>query len=141
MTTQAQIGYGTQFYMQDANSPTAYTLLGEVTNVTPPALARDAIDASHEQSPNAWREFIGGMKDGGEVSLELNFVPGSASTARLIAAFEQQAAISCKIVFPDSPATTWTFDTIITEFAPEAPLDDKMAASVTLKVSGQPTFA
>jgi predicted secreted protein len=81
------------------------------------------------------------MKDGGEVSLELNFVPGSATKSRLQAALEQTNAISAKIVFPDSPATTWTFDTIVTAVEAESPLDDKMALSVTLKVTGQPLYA
>ena len=141
MTTSARIGHGTLFYLADVSSPTSYTPLAEVTNITPPELSRDAIDASHEESPNAWREFIAGMKDGGEVSLDLNFIPGNATTARIIATFSQDAAIDAKIVFPDSPATTWTFTAICTGFAPEAPIDDKMSASVTFKVSGQPTFA
>lgn len=141
MTTSARIGHGTLFYLADVSSPTSYSLLAEVTNVTPPALARDAIDASHEQSPNAWREFIPGMKDGGEVTIELNFIPGGDSTLRAQAAFGQDGAIAAKIVFPDSPGTTWTFDAIVTGFESEAPIDDKMTATLTLKVTGQPSFS
>jgi predicted secreted protein len=140
MTTNAQIGHGTLFYLADASSPTSYSVLAEVTSITPPALARDAIDASHTQSPNAWREFVAGMKDGGEVSLELNFIPGSATTTRILETFSQNVSILAKIVFPDSPGTTWSFEGIITGFEAEAPVDDKMSASLTFKVSGQPSF-
>ena len=35
----------------------------------------------------------------------------------------------------------WQMAAICTEYAPEAPLDDKMTASLTFKVSGKPTLA
>ena len=141
MTTQARIGHGTLFQIGNEASPMVYVSLAEVTSITPPGMARDSVDASHEESPGAWREFIGGMKDGGEVSVEMNFIPGSLSTTRIIDTFSSDEALSCKIIFPDAAATTWTFQAICTGFEPETPMDDKMSASATFKVTGQPTFA
>lgn len=139
MTTEADIGYGTLFQTGADSSPEVWTTMGEVTNITPPALSRDSIDASHEQSPNGWREFIPGLKDGGEVSIELNYVVGSTSTLALVAelnASGQSAVKPRRILFTDG--SFWEFDAFLTGFEPEAPLDDKMVASVTFKVSGQP---
>jgi predicted secreted protein len=140
MATSAKIGYGCLFSLGDVNSPQAYTPLAEITNISPPTLARDAVDATHSQSPEGWRDFIPGLKDGGEVTVEMNFIPSGDSTDRLIAAFNSDNLLNCKIAFNDSPATEWTFQAICTAFAPEGPVEDKMSASATFKVTGKPTF-
>jgi len=139
MTTEADIGYGTLFQTGADSSPEVWTTMGEVTNITPPEMSRDSVDATHEQSPNGWREFIPGLKDGGEVSLELNYVPGNASTLALMAELNlsgQSATKPRRILFTDG--SFLEFDAFLTNFGPEAPIDDKMAASVTFKVTGRP---
>lgn len=138
MATSAKIGYGTLFKIGNGASPEVFTTVAEVTSITPPGMSRDAIDATHEESPDGWREFIGGLKDGGEVSLELNFVPGSATTILLMAEIEANAG-NKQIVF--TTGEIFSFVALCTNFEPEAPLDDKMVASVTYKVSGKPTLA
>ena len=138
MPTQAAIGHGVLFRIGNAGSPEVFTAVAEVTSVKPPNMARDAIDATHSESPEGWREFIGGLKDGGEVSLELNFVPGAATTALLMA--ELAAAPGNKqIVFPGGQIMS--FVALCTALEPDAPVDGKMTASVTYKVSGKPTLA
>jgi predicted secreted protein len=138
MATSARIGYGTLFKIGNGATPEVFTTVGEVTSITPPGMSRDAIDATHEESPDGWREFIGGLKDGGEVSLELNYVPGSATTILLNAEIEA-APGNKQIVFPGGEI--FSFRALCTNFEPEAPLDDKMVASATYKVSGKPTLA
>lgn len=141
MTTQARIGYGTLFKTGNGASPEVFTTLAEVVNITPPSMARDTVDASHMQSPNAWREFIAGMKDGGEISLELNLVPGGVALISVMEEFALSGSSALKnrqIVFPDG--STLACAAILTNAEPDAPLDDKMPLSVTLKVSGEPTL-
>lgn len=138
MTTQAKIGYGVLFKIGNGATPEVFTTVAEVTNITPPGMSRDSVDASHEQSPNAWREFIPGMKDGGEVSFDINFVPGGSTTLLLLA--EMDAAPGNKqIVWPTGEIMS--FVSFETGFEPDTPIDDKMVATVTYKVSGQPTLA
>lgn len=142
MTTSARIGYGTLFKTGDGNSPEAFTTLAEVTGITPPAYSRDTVDVTHELSPSAWREFIAGLKDGGEVKLELNFVASGAASTALTAEFDldgPQAVKNRQIVFQDG--ATWSFAAIVTGWEADAPIDDKMTASVTFKVTGKPTLA
>lgn len=121
--------------------------VAEVTNIGGPGLARDTLEATHHKSPNMWREFIKGLKDGGEVSMDLNFMPfnstHNASLANgLLADFSNDTTISNFVLtFPDSGATQWSFPGIVTGFEPSQPFDDKLTASVTIKVSGQPTLA
>lgn len=141
MATSVRIGYQTLFKTGNGASPEVFTTLAEVTGITPPAMSRDTVDATHEESPGAWREFIAGLKDGGEVSLELNFIPGGTATSALMAELDldgPQASKNRQILFPDG--SYFTFAGILTGFEPDAPIDDKMAASVTFKVSGKPTL-
>ena len=112
-----------------------------VTSITPPSMSRDTIDASHEQSPGAWREFIGGLKDAGEVKLELNFVAAGAAATALAAEMDLVVGSETKtrrIVFTDG--AYFEFEGFLTGWEPDAPIDDKMTASATFKVTGKPTL-
>jgi len=139
MTTSAKIGYGTLFQILTSTGPNVWTSVAEVTSITPPGLSRDTVDATHSESADKFREFIPGLIDGGEVSLELNFVPGNSTTTLLLAEIEQAAARSYKIVFPGGE--TFSFSGIATAFEPDAPVDDKMSASATFKITGKPVLA
>lgn len=139
MSTSARIGYGTLFKSGNGAVPEVFTTLAEVTGITPPAMARDTVDATHEESPGAWREFIAGLKDGGEVSFDLNFIPGGTSAAAMMAELDLDGSLATKnrqIAFPDG--SYFSFAAILTGFEPDAPIDDKMSASVTFKVTGKP---
>lgn len=136
--TQASIGHGSQFYVGSDSSPITWTAISEVTSITPPSVVRDVIDATHTGSPDKWREHIPGLKDGGEVTCEMNFVPGSDSANILVAIQTDGFARDFKIVFPN--AEEWVFQAFCTGFEPEAPFDDKMTATATFKVSGKPDF-
>lgn len=138
MTTEASIGYGTLFKIGDAGSPEVFTAVAEVTSITPPGMSRDAIDATHMESPDKFREFIAGLIDGGEVSFDLNFVPGGASTTLLLAELEAPPG-NKQVVF--ATGEIFSFVGFCTGFEPEAPVDDKMTATATYKVTGKPTLA
>lgn len=149
MATEARIGHGTLFAIFDVGiSPPDWVTVAEVVSVTPPSLSRDAVDATHTESPEKWREFIPGLRDGGEVTLEMNFIPKGAGISTILGSFNRDEVVNSRITFPDetvpgaspSDATVWTFLAFITGFEPEAPVDDKMVASVTFKLSGKPTF-
>ena len=121
------------------------TTVAEVTDISGPTLSRDTIDMTHHQSPNRWREFIKNVKDGGEVTFSINYIPTNATHATgtgVLADFANDTTNDTwTLVFPDSGATTWTFPGFITKFTPKEPVDDKLSADLTIKVSGQPTLA
>lgn len=141
MTTGARIGYGTLFKSGNGAVPEVFTILAEVTSITPPSISRDTVDATHELSPGAWREFIAGLKDGGDVSLDLNFVAGGTAAASLMTELNNDgpaALANRQILFPDG--SYFQFGGILTKFEPDAPLDKQMSAKVTFKVTGQPSL-
>jgi hypothetical protein len=139
MATDATIGYGSIFAYGDSGSPEVFSALAEVVSITPPQLVRDTVDATHMASPQKWREFVPGLKDGGEVSLEMNFIPGNSDWDFLFLAFNQETVRNYRITFPN--AESWTFAAYCTGIEAAVPLDDKMSATATFKVSGPPAFA
>ncbi|MEY9196637.1 hypothetical protein ABIA16_001753 [Sinorhizobium fredii] len=132
--TEASIGYGITFEMADIATPTVFTYIAEIKDVTPPSEETDQADASHMQSPNRYREFIDGLTDAGEASFEMNYVPGSASDKALIAAKGKRKW--CRITFPNGVQTL--FVGTRQTYEKSAPTDDVMTATATFKVSGEP---
>jgi hypothetical protein len=134
--TQAGIGYGSVVEMTDAASPGTYTYLGEVKSITLPSETTDSVDATHMQSPNRTREYVEGLSDPGEFSFDMNLVPGSATDIALMAAKGVRKII--RITFPNGRQLIFTG--FRTGYEKTAPLDDVMSATVTFKVSGEPTL-
>lgn len=131
--TDAMIGYGGLLEISDDNG-VSWTEIEEVFNITPPSSAVDIIDATHMQSPGRDREFILGLNDPGECSMEMNFVPGSASDTFLLAIKAAYKRVKCRITWPN--AVVWSFDGLLTGYEPSAPTDDRMTATITFKVTG-----
>ena len=139
--SQAMIGYGSKFYIESANSPgdspPHYNEIAEVFNITPPNEQTDDVDVTHNQSPNRRREFIPGLIDAGECSFEMNFVPGSASDMILLDLKTAGTVVNCKVLFPN--AATWEFLAFVKGYEISMATEDKMTATVTLRVSGDTT--
>jgi predicted secreted protein len=138
MATEARVGMGSRFEIGDGADPEVYTQLAEVININPPSMSRDALDATHMLSPEQWREFVPGLKDGGEVSVDMNFIPGGAGETQIMANLAADNTANYRITFPNG--VSWTFAAFCTGFEPSVPHDDKMSATATFKVSGKPTF-
>lgn len=139
-------GIGTLLKLGDGGSPETFSTISEVTELSGPSLEKETVEVtSHDTKANAssYKEYIEGVKDGGEVSLTLNFIPTDSThgpTNGLLAEYESGGTTNYKIVFPDSGSTTWTIPAICTGFEPEEPIDGQLTADVTLKVDGKPTL-
>lgn len=141
--TEAAIGYGTLLQFSDGASPPAFTTLAEVNDISGPGMSRELPDATHMESPGGWREFLGGLKDAGEITVECNHLPNNATqdaTDGVLSLFASGERRAWRLVFPISPTVNWEMDAVVSAFEPSFPVDDKMMLSVTLKVSGQPAF-
>jgi hypothetical protein len=134
--SQASIGFGCVVEMADIATPTVRTYIGEVKSITPPSDSTDTPDATHMQSPNKTREFVEGLTDPGEFSFETNLVVGSASDRYLMAAKGKKKIITQ--TFPSGHQLIFTG--IRSGYEKAVPLDDVMTATVTFKVSGEPTL-
>lgn len=133
--TNAEIGFTSTFAIEGAANDFSATV-AEVTSIQPPGWTRDAVDATHLQSPDGYKEFIAGMKEGGECTIGLNFVPSAVDA--LQAALEAGKG-RYRITFPSG--VTLTFTGICTAYEPGEITNDKMTATAKFKPTGKPVLA
>lgn len=148
MATKARIGFGATAHVEAApfGSETAPLIdamkrVGEVITISEPSRTKDTVDATNMDSPDAYREFISGLKDGGEVPLEFNRIQDDEGQMALEAAFEYQGSIWVALTIPTVPPVRWMVQGIVTNREGETPMDDKMTANASLKVTGKPILS
>jgi len=133
MATSAKLAFGTTLEK-------GATAIAELTGITGPTISADTLDATSHDSPDGYREFLQGLRNAGEISIEGNFIPGNAGQVALTTDLNDGSLDSYTITFPTAMATTWTFDAIVTAFETNAPFDEKASFSATLKISGKATL-
>jgi predicted secreted protein len=132
MATAAISGYGSTITF----GGTAVT----ETMITGPENTRDQLDATTHSSTSAAREFIPGLKDGGEVTLEGNWVPSDAGQTALLSSYDNGTTSACVITYAGS-AGTCTFNGFVSGFNIAPPHDEKLTFTATIKVTGPVTYA
>ena len=136
--------HGTALKLGNAASPEVFTEIAEVTNIGGPGMSADAIETTSHQATDFTREFIAGLKDYGEVSIEGNFLPADGTqdvTTGILEAYESRTLANYQLVFTDSGTTTWAAPMLVTAFECANPFDDKASFSATFKITGKPTLA
>lgn len=135
--TQARIGMTATFAIGDGinGGSTIYTTVGDVTGITAPGITREAIDATHLQSPEQFREFIAGLLDTEQATVMFNYVPSAADD--LYDAIRAGAG-DFEITYPGG--VRLQFSGIPVSWKPGDPSPDTMKGEFTVKPSGPPTL-
>ena len=116
--------------------------VGGLTEIGGIELSADTLDTTTVDSEGGYREFIGGFKDAGEVSLSgyLSIAENNGQK-KMYDAFDTGNVEDFTIEFPASTKAKWTFNGIVTGFSTGASLEDLISFEATIKVSGKPTLA
>lgn len=113
----------------------ATAAVGHITTLGGPNMTVATIDTTTHDS--TWNEFVAGMKDAGEVTFECNWMSTTTQKAVRDALGADPSAFS--IEFPGG--TSVSFSSGVTAFGFSAGgVNDKLSNSVTLKISGAPTW-
>ena len=118
------------------NGTEVYTTVAEVTNISGPEFKLELIDATHMESPQAFREYIPSLLDSGEITFDLNFLPADTNQQGLSDDLKARTLRNFKVIWTDTGATEYGFAGYVTSFAASAKIDDKLTASCTVKVTG-----
>jgi len=131
-------GVGTTFRRATGASSSAgsvFETIAEVNSISGPNKTRGTIDVTSLDSVGGYKEFIASFRDAGEVSLEMNFTRDGYDD--LNDDFESDSSVEYRIVLPDTGATQFDFTGYVTGLSMAIPMDDKVTASVSIKITGQ----
>lgn len=133
--TEAMIGFGTVFEMAEEATPSVFNTIGEVTEIDPGEDEDEEVEATNMDSPDRTREFIGGLTTPGEMTIGMNYIPGSATDLLMVAARGKRNV--GRITFPNG--IRMTFPIVRRGYAISTPLDDRMTASARFRRAGATT--
>lgn len=115
--------------------------VGGLTEIGGIELSADTLDTTTLDSDGGYKEFIGGFKDAGEVSLSGYLDIASANgQKKMYDAFESGDVQDFSIDFPEGVGASWTFKGVVTGFSTSASLEDLISFGATIKVSGKPSL-
>jgi len=122
MTAQISTGLAITFFSG---------FFAEILDVEPPQGSREPVNSSHMGTVKAHTFIPKTLVDWGEMRVQIHFDPATDPPI-------DEAAETITITFSDG--SVWSFEGFMTNYAPQAPLEDKMVANCTIKVSGNITI-
>lgn len=146
--SEARTGFGAILGKGDGQSPENFIGIMGIRSISGPEISRDTHDVTTMDSAQGWREFIGGLKDGGEVSFEALWLPRDETQGQeeggFMAEFDKDSCESrgnwqiTVPACPGEPEVALEFGGIVSGQSIEIPMDDIMGFTGTIKVSGRP---
>lgn len=124
-------GYGAQLIRNGAE-------IAQVRDIAGPGMKQDAIDVTTRED-GGQDQFLGGLRDGGQVTFDLAYDSGLAGHQAIPAAFAAGtvAAMQLRLTDAETPEG-YRFDAHPTAFAPKTPMRGAQTADVTYQVTGAP---
>jgi predicted secreted protein len=110
--------------------------VAEVKSIGKVGGSRGTIDVSSYSSTDFWKEFIGGWKEGTELTLRCNWISGDTDGQETMWTDYGTGAVGEVIISDAGPSFTLTFNAIITNIGIEPPLEGVWEFECTLKPSG-----
>src|SRR3546814_17803540 len=90
--------FGTQF-KRDSTGGGVFVTIANVSDISGPSRSREAIEVTAHDSPNKYREFVKGPKDGGEVTTTINYDPCASTPRDLADDFEEADPRASQVQF------------------------------------------
>jgi len=131
MSTSAISGIGTKFQRWSAE---AWHDIAEVNTIAGPGMSRETIDCTSLDSTGGYREKIGGLRDGGTVVLNMNFIRSNYDDFK--DDFESSTVGNYRIHMDDTEETSVEFEGWVSELPLDISPDDRITMTVTIQVTG-----
>lgn len=138
MATSAAIGHGTLFKVGDGGSPEEFTAILEQVEIPGFEITMDSVDGTHMGSTDGFREFVAGLGDAGEVAVIGNFIETGDDVPDTFTNMKARTAKNYQIEFPGG--AVFECAGIVTGLSVQSPMEDRMTATFTFKMTGVPTF-
>lgn len=118
------------------------TNVGTITKISNPQMKRASIDVTTLSSPNGFKQFIAGLADAGNFTVEGFFDTSDAGQNLLNTKFINSTVDTYTVTFPSIVGASWTASCFITDLVLGGDADTTKALTfkATFLISGQPTF-
>lgn len=140
MASSAQSSQGVSIGRGDGASSESFVKIGEVTSFSGLGGSASEIDVTSVDSTS--REFLMGLEDGGDFSIEVNLVPGDTAQGGLWTDYQGQTLRNFEVELNDAvttKGTTYSFSAYVKSFSISGGTDDKISASIVLRITGDVT--
>ena len=128
-------GVGSKFRRFDVQQA-KWNAIAEIKSISGPTMTREMIDVTNLDSTGGYREFIPSFRDGGTVTLSMNF--SYAGYTALKADFQSDTLVNYEILLSDG--TSVNFSGYVQDLPINVTFDDAVTSDVTIKVSGEVTI-
>ena len=136
MTTSATIS-GFLFKLGQANSPETFTTVEEVFSISGFGVLNNLVNVTNFDSPSGTMEYISGLSDGQEITVEANYVASATQQTALRTAVAGQQTRNFQIVNDTpSPDDTWAFAGVCLGWNIVPSPEDKNTIQYTIKITG-----
>lgn len=130
---------GVQIQRGNGAASEIFTTIAEITDFDGPGGSASEIDTTSLDSTA--REFLMGLKDEGQFTFNCNLVPSDTAQTGLRTDRDNRTLRNFKVILTDASSTTLTFSAYVMGFSISGAVDDKIGASVTLRISGAVTWS
>jgi len=135
---QATRTMGTTLTKNKSGDETTDLRIANLTSIGEIGVESEEIDTTDLDSPDNYKEFIAGSKDGGEVSVAGN-IKDESNVEKMLALAESQSVEPWTVTYPSG--ATWKFRAFVKSFKDGEKTTDGLATfSATLRISGKPVY-
>jgi len=110
-------------------------IIGGLTDVSIPEVEVTDIDTTTHDTAGGYRTFVGGLKDGGVLTISgLYDIENTGQAFLRNPANQGGEPVACTVTFSD--ASEATFDAVVKGYGVTNPLDENVTFSASLRISG-----
>lgn len=124
--------------MGDGATPEVFTTIGGVTSFS--GIDGEATEIDITSLTSTAKEYLVGLTDPGNMTLEVNYDPDDAQQTAVRTALDAGTLKNFEITLTDTTPTVITFSAYVKSFSISGGVDDKMNGSISLRISGSVTF-
>jgi hypothetical protein len=139
MASAAVAGIGCALKIGDGAGSEVFTTIGEVKDISGPAVTVDIVEVTNMDSPSYFKEYIPTLKDGGEVTFDVNWTGSSVTQNQLVTDYGNRTRRNFQLVTTHASPKTIAFSAYITNLTHALPVADVLKRSVTLRITGAVT--
>jgi hypothetical protein len=123
----------------------AMTTIAQVLDISGPEFTVDTEETTNQSSSGGYEEFLPTIKRSGNVTFDILFDPNAATheaaSTGIIYVMTNRKLRGYQLLMPTTAAKQWNFLGYIVGFSQANPVAGVQKASITIKVSGQPTIS